>query len=344
MSMCGVLETQSSNMAQSQTEKPFPAARASGALRPGVEWSPTFAGITTFMRRPHSQDFAGADVVVSGVAFDNATTGRPGCRFGPRAIRAASMELADLKSFPWGFDPFDMLKVVDAGDCVINHHLPQSVVPTIILHADRILASGASMLTFGGDHYTTYPVLKAHAKVHGPLALLQFDAHCDTWPEQSGDSESMNHGTMFLKGAEEGLIDVQRSIQVGLRTHNDDDHGFEILTSRWVHRNGIDATVKAIKDRIGDAKVYLSFDIDVLDPAFAPGTGTPVAGGLATWQALELIRELGALNLVGMDVVEVSPPFDQSEITAIAAATLAHDYLCLMAEKKGLPAKPLRKI
>lgn len=315
----------------------------SGALRPGVEWSPTFAGITTFMRRPHTLDFAGADVVVSGVAFDNATTGRPGCRFGPRAIRAASMELADLKSFPWGFDPFDALKVVDAGDCVINHHVPNSVVPTIVAHADRILSTGASMLTFGGDHYTTYPVLKAHAKVHGPMALVQFDAHCDTWPEQSGDGDSMNHGTMFLKGAEEGLIDVSHSIQVGLRTHNDDDHGFAILTCPWVHRHGVDATIAEIKKRVGDAKVYLSFDIDVLDPAFAPGTGTPVAGGLASWQALEIIRGLGSLNIVGMDVVEVSPPFDHGEITAIAAATIAHDYLCLQAEKRGLKASGTRR-
>ncbi len=195
------------------------------------------------------------------------------------------------------------------------------------------------MLTFGGDHYTTYPVLKAHAKKHGPIALLQFDAHCDTWTDgSSGDSGNMNHGTMFLKGAQEGLIDVPHSIQVGLRTHNDDDHGFKILTCPWVHRHGVDATIAAIKERVGNAKVYLSFDIDVLDPAFAPGTGTPVAGGLATWQVLEIIRGLGSLNLVGMDVVEVSPPYDHGEITAIAAATVAHDYLCLLAEKKGLKA------
>lgn len=195
------------------------------------------------------------------------------------------------------------------------------------------------MLTFGGDHYTTYPLLKAHAKKHGPIALLQFDAHCDTWTDgSSSDSGNMNHGTMFLKSAQEGLINVSHSIQVGLRTHNDDDHGFKILTCPWVHRHGVDATIAAIKERVGNATVYLSFDIDVLDPAFAPGTGTPVAGGLATWQVLEIIRGLGSLNLVGMDVVEVSPPYDHGEITAIAAATVAHDYLCLLAEKRGLKA------
>jgi agmatinase len=312
-----------------------------GGLRPGHPWEPAFAGITTFMRRPHTTNLMGADVVISGVAFDNATTGRPGCRFGPRAIRAASMDLADLKSFPWGFDPFDALNVIDAGDCAVNHHLPGSVEPTIVAHAERILASGASMLTFGGDHYTTYPVLKAHARKHGAVALLQFDAHCDTWTD--GTSDSINHGTMFLKGAQEGLIDVPHSVQVGLRTHNDDDHGFEILTCPWVHRNGVEATIAAIKRRIGDAKVYLSFDIDVLDPAFAPGTGTPVAGGLATWQALEMIRGLGSLNIIGMDVVEVSPPYDHSEITAIAAATIAHDYLCLLAERTGLKPQPPRR-
>jgi agmatinase len=317
-------------------------AGQTGGLRPGYVWEPAFAGITTFMRRPHTTALGGVDVVISGVAFDNATTGRPGCRFGPRAIRAASMDLADLKSFPWGFDPFDALNVIDAGDCVINHHVPSSVEPAIVAHAERIMSAGASMLTFGGDHYTTYPLLKAHAAKHGPIALLQFDAHCDTWSD--GTSASMNHGTMFLKGAEEGLIDVPHSIQVGLRTHNDDDHGFEILTCPWVHRRGVDATVEAIKARIGDAKVYLSFDIDVLDPAFAPGTGTPVAGGLATWQALEILRGLGSLDIIGMDVVEVSPPYDHGEITAIAAATIAHDYLCLRAERKGLKAAPLRKV
>ncbi len=331
-------------MAQSPPKKSPAKAAAKASVQPvwedfkGEPWHPTFAGIPTYLRRPLTRSFAGVDVVVSGIPFDNATTDRPGTRFGPRSIRAASGGLAELNAFPWGFDPFKTLNVVDAGDCVVNHHLPDTVIDSIANHARGILASGASMLTFGGDHFVTYPLLKAHAEKHGPVALLQFDSHCDTWPGWGDDGKDLNHGSMFLRAAEEGILDVKHSIQVGLRTTNTSDHGFEILTSPWLLRNGVDATVAAIKARIGSAKTYLSFDIDFLDPAFAPGTGTPVMGGPASWQALAILRELGSLNLIGMDVVEVSPPYDHAEITALAAATLGNDYLCLLAAKKG--AKP----
>ncbi|MCP1169673.1 agmatinase [Limimaricola litoreus] len=292
----------------------------------------TYGGALSFLRRRYSRDLAGVDVVVSGVPFDASVTNRPGCRFGPAAIRAASTQLAELKAFPFGFDPFETLAVTDWGDCMIDPHHPQTVAPTIEAHADAILASGARMLTLGGDHSISYPLLKAHAKRHGPIALVQFDAHCDTWED---DGVRMDHGTMFARAAAEGVIDVARSTQVGLRTFNDHDHGFEILTAPWLHRNGIDAALEVVRERAGDAPVYLSFDIDGLDPAFAPGTGTPVAGGLASWQALEFVRGLKGMNLVGMDLVEVSPPYDHAEITAIAAATVAHDWLCLLAQGKG---------
>ncbi len=292
----------------------------------------TYGGALSFLRRNFSRDLDGVDVVVSGVPFDNAVTYRPGCRLGPRAIRAASVQLAELKAFPFGFDPFEVLSVVDWGDVHLDPHHPETVGPAIEAHADAILARGARMLTFGGDHSVAYPLLRAHAKRHGPVALVQFDAHCDTWED---DGVTMDHGTMFARAAAEGIVDVAKSVQVGLRTHNDSDHGFEILTTPWVHRFGIDAVLEVVHERVGDAPLYLSFDVDGLDPAFAPGTGTPVAGGLATWQALEFVRGLKGLNLVGMDVVEVSPPYDHAEITAIAAATVAHDWLCLLAEKKG---------
>ena len=188
------------------------------------------------------------------------------------------------------------------------------------------------MLTFGGDHFVALPLIRAHAEKHGPVALVQFDAHCDTWDD---GGSTLNHGSMFLHGYQEGVIDPSRSIQVGLRTWNDSDHGFDILTSPWVHRNGIAATLDAIMERVGDHPAYISFDIDCLDPAFAPGTGTPVPGGLATWQALELIRGLTPLNMIGMDLVEVSPAYDHADITAMAAANIAHDWLCVMAEKAG---------
>ena len=297
----------------------------------------TYGGALSFLRRNYSRDLTGVDVAVTGVPFDTAVTFRPGCRLGPQAIRAASVQLAELKAFPFGFDPFETLSVVDYGDVYLDPHHPETIRPAIEAHADRILQSGAKLLSLGGDHSIAYPLLRAHAKKHGPVALIQFDAHCDTWPD---DGVQLDHGSMFLRAAREGIVDVTKSTQVGLRTANDDDFGFEILTSPWIHRNGIGAAIEIACARAGDAPVYISFDVDGMDPAFAPGTGTPVAGGLASWQALEFIRGLEGLNLIGMDVVEVSPPYDHAEITAIAAATVAHDWLCLIAKAAG--AKPVK--
>lgn len=331
-------------MARKQADQPAAAQAGAWESISGGVWHPTFAGIMTFLHRPHSRDLTGADVVVSGVPFDNATTDRPGTRFGPRALRAVSGGLCELKAFPYGFDPFASLKVIDAGDCILNHHLPDTVIGSIEAHARQILASGAQMATLGGDHFITYPLLKAHAQKHGPVALLQFDSHCDTWPDWTEDATSLNHGSMFLRAAKEGLLDLEHSIQVGLRTHNDSAHGFEILTAPWLHRNGVEATIAAIEKRVGKAKVYLSFDIDFLDPAYAPGTGTPVCGGPATWQAIEILRGLGSLDLVGMDLVEVSPPYDHAEVTALAGATIVYEYLCLQAVKKGAKRAPVGRI
>ena len=293
---------------------------------------PAYAGALSFLRRRYSRDLEGVDVVVSGVPYDCAVTYRSGCRLGPRAIRAASVQMAELLAFPFGFDPFETLSVVDYGDCVVDPHHPETVVNDIAAHATRILESGARMLTFGGDHFTTYPLLKAHAEKHGPIALVQFDAHCDTWTD---DGRQLDHGTMFTRAVADGIVDPSRSTQVGLRTFNDHDAGFEILTSPWIHRNGIEETLKVVIERAGDQPVYLSFDIDGLDPAYAPGTGTPVAGGLTTAQALEFIRGLEPLNLIGMDVVEVAPAYDHAEITALAAASVAHDWLCVLASQRG---------
>ncbi len=293
---------------------------------------PAYAGALSFLRRRYSRELEGVDVVVSGVPYDCAVTYRSGCRLGPRAIRAASVQMAELLAFPFGFDPFETLSVVDYGDCVVDPHHPETVIEDIAAHATRILESGARMLTFGGDHFTTYPLLKAHAQKHGPIALVQFDAHCDTWTD---DGRQLDHGTMFTRAVADGIVDPSRSTQVGLRTYNDHDAGFEILTSPWIHRNGIEETLKVVIERAGDLPVYLSFDIDGLDPAYAPGTGTPVAGGLTTAQALEFIRGLEPLNLIGMDVVEVAPAYDHAEITALAAASVAHDWLCVLASQRG---------
>lgn len=293
----------------------------------------TYAGVLSFMRRNYTRDLTGVDVAISGIPLDLAVTFRPGARLGPAAVRAASVQLAELKPFPWGFDPFDDLAVIDYGDCWFDAHNPLTIKDSIIEHARTILASGAKMLTFGGDHYVTYPLLVAHAEKFGkPLSIIHFDAHCDTWPDDSPDS--LNHGTMFYKAVKDGLIDPQTSVQVGLRTWNDDFMGIQRLDAPWVHDNGTDAAIARIKEIVGDNPTYLTFDIDCLDPAFAPGTGTPVPGGLTTAQALKIVRNLGDVNLVGMDVVEVSPPFDQSEITALAAAHIACDLLCLLRNRK----------
>ncbi len=301
----------------------------------------TYGGALSFMRRRYSRDLQDVDLVISGVPFDNAVTYRPGCRLGPRALRAASVQLAELKAFPYGFNPFDFLDVVDYGDAFIDPHHPDGVAAQIAEHARVILASGAKMLSMGGDHYVSYPLLKAHAEKYGPLALVQVDAHCDTWPD---DETRVDHGTMFLRAAREGLVDVTRSTQIGLRTYNDSAHGFEILTAPWVHKNGVEATVAVARERAGDAPLYISFDIDALDPAFAPGTGTPVPGGLASWQALELMRGFAGLNLVGMDLVEVSPPFDHAEISAIIGAHIMSEFINLLALKKDAAENRIGRI
>jgi len=307
----------------------------------GTKHEMTYAGALSFLRRKYSRDLDGIDLVVSGIPFDGAVTNRPGTRFGPRAIRAASTELASLDAFPFGFNPFDTLAVVDYGDCALDPHNPQSIPDAITNHARSILSHDCKMLTFGGDHFVALPLIRAHAEKHGPVALVQFDAHSDTW--EDGGSP-LNHGSMFLQGLKEGVIDPTRSIQVGLRSWNDSAHGIEILTSPWVHRNGIPATLEAIMERVGDHPAYISFDIDCLDPAFAPGTGTPVPGGLATWQALELVRGLTPLNMIGMDLVEVSPAYDHADITAMAAANIAHDWICVMAEKAGANRKVVGRV
>jgi agmatinase len=290
----------------------------------------TYGGALSFLRRRYTREIDGCDVVVSGVPFDAGTSNRPGARFGPAGIRAASTQLAELAAFPWGFDPFDHLAVVDYGDCFLDFGYPGEVVEQVQKHARRILATGAAMLTFGGDHFITYPLLKAHAEVHGPLALVHFDAHPDTW---SDDGKRLDHGSMFRRAVQEEIVDPAASVQIGIRTRAP-AMGFTVLDAPWVHENGVAAVLQRIRETVGRRRAYLTFDIDCLDPAFAPGTGTPVVGGLSTAQALAILRGLGDIDLVGMDVVEVSPAYDHAEITSLAAATLAHDYLCLLAEKR----------
>ena len=298
----------------------------------GYQPENTFAGVLSFMRRCYTKDLSGADVVVSGIPLDLATTNRPGARLGPAAIRVASVDL-NWAIYPWGFGPCDRLGVIDYGDCSLDPHRPDTIVQSIEAHARTILASGARMLTFGGDHFVTYPLLRAHAQRHGNgLSLIHFDAHSDTWPDD--DPLSLNHGTMFYKAVKEGLVDPARSVQIGIRTWNEDFLGFNVLGADWVAEHGAAASVRKVLQIVGDRPAYVSFDIDCLDPAFAPGTGTPVAGGLTSATALSILRGLLPLSIVGMDVVEVAPPFDSAGITALAGAQIATDFLCLLGEQK----------
>jgi len=297
-------------------------------LKGTVDESPSFGGALSFMRRKYSRDLTGVDLAVTGIPLDTATSNRPGARFGPRAIRAASTIISWARPWPWDFDPLEELAIVDYGDCEFDYGEPDSIATEISEHVDSILQADTAALVLGGDHYATYPVIKSHANKHGSLSLIHFDAHSDTWPDET---RRLDHGTMFYHAAREGLVDDSRSAQIGLRTTNDDTLGFNVLDARWVHSNGPTAVADEIKRVVGNNKVYLSFDIDCLDPSCAPGTGTPVCGGLSTHQALEIIRGLAGINLIGMDVMEVAPAYDVGEITALAGATLAAELLCLYA-------------
>jgi agmatinase len=297
----------------------------------GTTPEPTYAGVTSFMRRKYTQDLEGVDVVVTGVPLDTATTNRPGARFGPRAIRAASTIMAWERPYGMPFDPFDRLAVVDYGDCYFDFGRPQGVPGQIRQHAYNIIEQGPALLSLGGDHFIAYPLIEAHVqKLGGPLSLLHFDAHSDTWADPEG---RIDHGTMFYHAANEGLVDPGKSVQIGLRTTNPDTMGFNVLDAPWVHDNGIAATIAEARKLVGDNPVYLTFDIDCLDPSYAPGTGTPVCGGLTTYQAMSILRGLAGINVVGMDIVEVAPAYDSGEITALAASQLAMEMLFLYASR-----------
>jgi agmatinase len=296
----------------------------------GTRAEPTYSGALSFLRRTYSKNLDGVDVAVVGVPYDLATTNRPGTRLGPRAIRAASASLAWCRPYAWDFDPFERLNVVDWGDVFFDHGEPHKAPEAIGAQFAEFAARGVTALALGGDHFITYPILQAlHAK-HGPVSLIHFDAHSDTWRDAEG---RIDHGTMFFHAARRGFVDPGRSIQIGMRTHNDESHGFSVLDARWLHTHGVDACVAAIRERVGGHKCYVSFDIDFLDPAFAPGTGTPVVGGFSTHDALRLVRGLAGLEIVGMDVVEVSPPFDTSELTALAGASIAQELLAAHASR-----------
>ena len=297
---------------------------------------PRFAGLATFARLPTADQVDRWDIALVGVPFDGGTSYRPGARFGPAAVRQGSRL---LRPYNPALDalPFVQAQVVDAGDIACTPFSAEEAVGQVEASADALLSGGGRLVAIGGDHTIALPLLRATARRHGPLALVHFDAHLDTWDTYFG--QRFTHGTPFRRAWEEGLLLVDHSAHIGLRgplysgadLSDDTSMGFAQITSDGVATLGVAEVVRRVLARVGDAPVYVSVDIDVLDPAHAPGTGTPEAGGLTSRELLSLVRGLRPAAVVGADVVEVSPAYDHAEITAIAAAHVLYDLVTLMA-------------
>ena len=294
----------------------------------GPSFELTYAGATSFMRRKYTKDLSVADIAVTGVPFDQAVTNRPGTRLGPRAIREASSLQAPDAPYGWDFDPFSEFAVIDYGDLAFDYANIPEFPQTLRDHIKTILAADVASVVLGGDHYISFPILKAYAEKFGPISLVQVDAHTDTW--QDDDMDRVDHGTMFYKAVKSGIVDPARSVQVGIRTTNEDTLGVNIIDAPSFHEMGPREAARQVREIVGDHPVYLTFDIDGLDPAFAPGTGTPVWGGLSSPQAAAFLRALAGINIKGGDVVEVSPPYDTTGATAIAGAHVAVELICLL--------------
>lgn len=298
--------------------------------------TPRFAGPPTFALLPRRDEVTRCDVAVVGVPFDAGTSYRPGARFGPSAVRQGSRLLR-----PWHPDlqvaPFGAQQVADAGDIPCNPFDIKEAVDQIEAAATALLDDAGHLLAIGGDHTIAYPLLRVTRQRFGPVALVHFDAHLDTWQTYFG--APLTHGTPFRRAAEDGLFIDGRSMHVGIRgplyaqsdLTDDAELGFQVVSAMDVGRLGADAVAAAIRDRVGDLPLYLSIDIDVLDPAHAPGTGTPEAGGLTSRELLGILRGLAGISLVGADLVEVSPAYDHAEVTSIAAAHVCYELLGLMA-------------
>ena len=292
-----------------------------------------FFDVFSYLGLPLTRDFDSDDVdaVVMGIPYDLGTSGRAGARDGPAAIRRASANLRWEESrFPWDFMLADRLRAIDYGDLKFMYGDSEDMLAQVEERTAAITTAGKTLVSFGGDHFVTLPLLRGHARTHGKLALIHFDAHTDTYP---GD-EKYDHGSMFYHAPREGLIDPSRSVQVGIRTDYDrSSHEFLVIDANEANEHAVGATIAAILERVGDSPAYLTFDIDGLDPAFAPGTGTPVVGGLSTSRVLRILQGIADLNIVGFDVVEVAPAYDHAEITALAGATLALEFLYMRASR-----------
>ena len=296
---------------------------------------PRFSGPATFARLPELGAVAEADVAIVGVPFDSGVSYRPGARFGPSHVRAASKLMRPYHS-ALDVHPFGVQQVADAGDLAVNPFDLLAAVDTIERGADELAERSRSLLTIGGDHTIALPLLRSLHRRHGPISVLHFDAHLDTWDTYFG--APYTHGTPFRRASEEGLLDPEGCLHVGIRgplygaqdLADDRALGFQVVSADDYQTHGLNAVTDRMKERLGDRPVYVSIDIDVLDPAFAPGTGTPEAGGLTSRELLHTLRTLVGCHVVGADIVEVAPAYDHAEITGIAAAHVAYELLAVL--------------
>jgi agmatinase len=312
---------------------------------------PRFAGPGTFARLPDQYRVEDYDIAILGVPFDGGTSYRPGARFGPMGVRQASRNLRPGFHVELDVAPLSRLQVVDAGDVPVTPYSIAEAVAQIEAHARELLGgSDRRVVAIGGDHTVALPMLRATVAKQGPVALIHFDAHLDTWDTYF--MQPITHGTVFRRAFEEGLLSADRSIHVGIRgpiydkidLRDDASFGFRVIRAGDLDVLGIEAVADVVRRRVGDTPVYLSVDIDVLDPAFAPGTGTPEAGGFSSRELLQLLRKLDGLDIVGGDVVEVAPAYDSAEITTVAAATVVFDILSLMVNCRTGAGTPTREI
>jgi agmatinase len=302
---------------------------------PDASLNPRYAGIATFARLPQLRDVGHADIVVVGVPFDSGVSYRPGARFGPSHIREASRLLRPYNPAQ-DVEPFSSQQVADAGDISANPFNILEAVDQIERGAAELSAGSTRLVTLGGDHTIALPLLRVVAKKHGPVAVLHFDAHLDTWDTYFG--APITHGTPFRRASEEGLIDLTASTHVGTRgplygpedLRDDARLGFAIISSPEIEAEGLPRAIERMLARLGDRPVYISVDVDVLDPAHAPGTGTPEAGGMTSRELLAMIRALRAVNLGGADIVEVAPAYDHAQLTAIAASHISYEIISAM--------------
>jgi agmatinase len=297
---------------------------------------PRYAEPTTFARLPRMDQVGEPDIAIVGVPFDSGVSYRSGARFGPGHIRASTKLLRPYHA-PLDVEPFGVQQVADAGDIAVNPFDLTEAIATIEREANELRSTGAKLLTLGGDHTIALPLLRSVHRDHGPIAVLHFDAHLDTWDTYFG--APYTHGTPFRRASEEGLLDLERCLHIGIRgplyssqdLPQDGALGFQIVRADDYETDGTAAAIERMRARLSDAPVYVSIDIDVLDPAHAPGTGTPEAGGLTSRELLHTLRALVGCNVVGADIVEVSPPYDHAEMTGIAAAHVGYELLCVLA-------------